>query len=255
MSIWCNNNGINLNSSKSVAMQFYTKNTNINSSLLVKVEGKSIANVTSTKFLGIHIDQKLTWSVHIENIVSKLSSYCFVIRNIRGTVSNDVLKLLYFGLVQSTISYGIIYWGQAHDAFKIFTTQKKIIRYMMGLPITASCRQHFKSLGIMTLPSLYIYSLIIYTRNQNSIQKRKDIHDYDTRTKNDMATPFYRLSVCQQNPRYIGIKMFNKLTKLHKIDNNFNMSRFKTELKKFLISKCYYSVDDFFNDNTASQNV
>lgn len=255
MSNWCKNNGINLNSSKSMAMQFCTKNKNINSSLLLKAEGKSIANVTSTKFLGIYIDQKLTWSIHIENIVSKLSSYCFIIRNIKGTVSNEVLKLLYFGLIQSTISYGIIYWGQAHDALQIFTMQKKVIRYMLGLPMIASCREHFKRLEIMTFPSLYIYSLIIHTRKLNYIQKRKDIHDYDTRTKNDMALPFSRLSVCQQNPRYAGIKMYNKLTNLKEIDNNLKMSRFKAELKKFLICKCYYSVDDFFNDNTTFHNV
>lgn len=132
MSGWCLSNGLKLNTTKSCIVQFATKNRTIDYSILVRTEEKSIANACNTKFLGIYLDQKLTWSAHVEYILPKLSSYCYLIRNIRDTVCNDILKLLYFGLAQATLSYGIIYWGQSSEAKSVFIAQKKILETWQG---------------------------------------------------------------------------------------------------------------------------
>jgi hypothetical protein len=77
----------------------------------VNYEQISLTNVTEAKFLGLIIDDTLTWKQHIEYLKKKMSLACFALRNIKDTVSLDALKLIYFANVHSIISYGIIFWG------------------------------------------------------------------------------------------------------------------------------------------------
>jgi hypothetical protein len=43
-------------------------------------------NITNIKFLGIMVDNTLTWKIHIEMITQKLSMACFVPRAIKPFV-------------------------------------------------------------------------------------------------------------------------------------------------------------------------
>jgi len=38
------------------------------------IDGKSIKQVSSTKSLGVHVDENLSWNVHIETIAKKIAS-------------------------------------------------------------------------------------------------------------------------------------------------------------------------------------
>ena len=38
------------------------------------IDGAPITHVTSTKSLGVHIDQTLSWNVHVENLCKKFAS-------------------------------------------------------------------------------------------------------------------------------------------------------------------------------------
>jgi hypothetical protein len=57
-----------------------------NSETKIDYDEKSITNATETKFLGLVIDDTLSWKQHTEQIVNKLSSACYVLRNIRYIV-------------------------------------------------------------------------------------------------------------------------------------------------------------------------
>ncbi|KAJ8963510.1 hypothetical protein NQ317_010575, partial [Molorchus minor] len=94
------------------------------SKLSYHINQRSIEQATSTKFLGVGIDQKMTWEYHITQVASKLSTACFFLRQ-QDTVSLDILKLAYFGLVQSTLNYGLMFWGNSSHMHKAFIIQKK----------------------------------------------------------------------------------------------------------------------------------
>lgn len=248
VAMWMKSNGIQLNKQKSAAIKFVPKNTHVDTSVLLKVERKSIENVDATKFLGVYLDHKLTWNYHINYILPKLSSCSFLIQNIRNTVSIDVLKLVYFGLFQSIITYGIIYWGLAAGAERIFAAQKNAIRRITQSSHLAPCRDLFKKLKILTFPSLYIYSLLIYIKKDlTKWQTRSNIHSYETRNKKLYNVPYSRLSIGQTNPQYTGLQLYNHAIKVYKcFEENDNLNVFKSKIKMFLLNKCFYSVDDFF---------
>lgn len=224
-------------------MSFLPKNTCQNSNLLVKLNKKSIAQVNSIKFLGVTFDHKMTWEEHIDNVSTKLSSACFVIRQLRNTVTLDVLKLAYFGLVQSVLSYGIMYWGNSAHVDKAFIMQKRILRCMMGVHPHTSCRELFINLSILTLPSLYIYSLVLHVKKQNSVIRNTSVHTHNTRNKNHVHQPFSRLTVGQNSHDYQGVICFNRFIDLSGDVDNFNT--FKNNLYAFLTKKAFYSVSEY----------
>jgi hypothetical protein len=100
------------------------------------------------------------WSQHIHYIIKKLSVACYAIISIKYMVTAETLRLIYFAHVHLVISYGIIFWGSAIQAKKVFVMQKRILRVMMNMRPRDSCREIFKRIKIMTLYSQYIYALL-----------------------------------------------------------------------------------------------
>ena len=72
---WFQENLITLNLLKTHFIQFTNKNIG-NSDIQIKIENKYIATVNEIKFLGLIIDNKLSWKGHIDHIIPKLSSAC-----------------------------------------------------------------------------------------------------------------------------------------------------------------------------------
>ena len=67
---WFNANKLSLNIGKMVAMKFWDDVTNFH----VKIDDQDIPLVKHTKFLGVHIDNMLSWQCHIGNVMEKLNN-------------------------------------------------------------------------------------------------------------------------------------------------------------------------------------
>jgi len=122
----------------------------------IKYDQECITNASEIKFLGLTIDETLSWKQHIEQVLNKMCTACYALRNIKHIVPIDTLRVIYFAHIHSIINYGIIFWGSSSYANKVFILQKKIIRIITNTRPRDSCRKVFKSMEIMTLYSLYI---------------------------------------------------------------------------------------------------
>lgn len=101
------NLGISLNISKTNFMRFLPKNVNQYLSLRIIENQGLIQKTSTTTFLGVIVHHKMTWEQHIHNVVTKWSSICFLIRQLRNTVSIDILRMVYHAHVQFVLSYGL----------------------------------------------------------------------------------------------------------------------------------------------------
>ena len=86
---------------------------------------KKIANTCTTKFLGLTLENMLSWKTHIDTNVPKLSSATFVIRTVKPFLSQVSLKMIYYSYFHSIMTYGIIFWGNSYCSKTIFRLQKK----------------------------------------------------------------------------------------------------------------------------------
>jgi len=90
---------------KTHCLKFRTRNFN-NININIRYNYKSVSN--TTKFLGLIIDDTLSWECHIDQIQSKLSLACFAIRSVKSVMSQDTLQMMYFPYKHSITTYGII---------------------------------------------------------------------------------------------------------------------------------------------------
>jgi hypothetical protein len=168
-------------------------------------------------------------------------------RAIKPLLSLHVLKEIYYSHFHAIISYGLMFWGNSAHSVKVFRMQKKIIRIMTGSRSRESCRKWFKHYNILTLPSLYILSILRFViKNKETFITNNEIHEHDTRQVNNLHFPLATLKKFQSGAYYMGIKIYNNLPDYIKQEFN-NKIKFESLLKQFLHQKTYYSIDEFLN--------
>ena len=167
----------------------YAVNVNIN------YKSNRINNLYYTNFLGLTLDSTLSWKPHIDQLISKLNSECYVIRSLKSIISLKNLKTIYFCRVHSIISYDIIFGGNSTYSKTIFKLQKRVIRIMMNVGNRESCHKLFKKLNILSLHSQYILSLLLFVvKNVNMFKSNLLVHSINTRHCSDLYLPSTLLS-------------------------------------------------------------
>jgi hypothetical protein len=157
----------------------------------------------------------------------------------------QTLRTVYFAHFHSLVNYGIIFWGNTSSMLKVFLTQKKILRIMLGISAWSSCRKWLKKLEILPIPSLYIYSLMLFlVDNLHYFQTNSSVHDISTIYKNQLHIPSVRLSAIQRGITYSATKIFNKLP--HSISRlKKDKLVFKSAIRNYLLKHVFYSKEEF----------
>ena len=125
-------------------------------------------------------------------------------RVVKPYVLHSTLKIIYYSYFHSVMRYGLIFWGSSAESIKIFRLQNRIIRIMMGYKRNQSCRELFYKLGILSLPSQYIFNLLIFLNKNKSITNL-EIHSHNTRQHKNFHQPSVRLAKCQKGVDYLGV--------------------------------------------------
>ena len=112
---------------------------------------------SDTPDLGVLVDNNLDWKHHIKQVCKKISSGAWAIARLRNYVNTCTLKLVYYSLIYSHLSYCINTWGSASSCnlkpFKIL--QKHIIRLIAGSEYRAPSSPLFSQLQILLLEDIY----------------------------------------------------------------------------------------------------
>ena len=124
---WLVSNKLTLNYKKTKYMIFHKKG--VSKRLLKKVNlninKNNIKQVTTFKYLGVYLDNKLSWHEHIQNLQTKLAKFTGVVYKIRNFVPRKILVMLYNSLVGSYLRYGIRAWGSSSPNFRNTSSSSK----------------------------------------------------------------------------------------------------------------------------------
>ena len=106
-----------------------------------------LKKVASAKFLGVIIDENLTWDEHIIYIESKLLSCIATIKRIRKFIPKMYHNQLYHSLFLPHLTYGLSSWGGACPSKlnKIFSLQKRCIRILYGKQISFDHSEYYET--------------------------------------------------------------------------------------------------------------
>jgi len=192
--------------------------------------------------LGVMMDGTGGWKTHCLTINTSLNSKLHLLRALKSIVIPNILKMVYWSCFHSTLSYCILVWGHSTWARDVFKTQRKAIRVLGSLPHRADCRAAYRSLGILTLPSVYIYRCLIYVHGKaGSIEEQGAKHSYNTRKANDLQISFVRLEG-SKNVDYWGVRLFNLLPMTVKC---LPKTAFCRLMKDFLLRGAFYSLEKY----------
>jgi len=153
---WLHFKKLSLNYSKTTYMIASRKNNQL-TDFNVKINDKTITRTTCVKYLGVFIDNKLTWSNHIAYLENKLSRSVGIFYRIRQYLSDSALKSLYFSFVYSHLQFGIGAWGGVGitTSNQLNVLHNKIIRAMTYSSFRTKTTPLYKKLNLLKLDNIY----------------------------------------------------------------------------------------------------
>ena len=130
VNIWLNANKLTLNVKKTHYMMFHQTRIKHGNNITMYIKKNPIEHKSSTKFLGIIIDNKLNWSAHITYIKNKISKSTGIMSKIRKFMDKQTLRNIYFSFIYPYLIYCIETLGNAHDTHlnPLINIQKRGIR-------------------------------------------------------------------------------------------------------------------------------
>ena len=191
---WFQANKLSLNASKTKYVFFHKlragKNLPINLPQL-KINETEIKREHSLKFLGVMIDENLTWKKHIDLIVSKISKSIGVLYKASRFLNFNCLKSIYFALIHSYINYANIAWGSScrTNLKKIHLKQKQAVRIIFHKDRLTHSRPLLRILKALNVYQVNLYQVtsFMYQTKEGTVPKvfNKNFssvnHSYTTR--------------------------------------------------------------------------
>ncbi|KAI4894603.1 hypothetical protein NFI96_000714 [Prochilodus magdalenae] len=107
---WCRTNNLSLNVDKTKEMVVDFRRTRRDHSPL-HIDGSTVEIVKSTKFLGVHLAEDLTWSLNTSTITKKAQQRLYFLRRLRKAhLPPPILTTFYRGTIESILSSCITAW-------------------------------------------------------------------------------------------------------------------------------------------------
>jgi len=148
---WLSANKLSINVKKSKLLIFSDKvhPDNIN----LTMNNETLTEVENAKYLGVHIDNKLKWTKHINSINLKLSKGLSLLAKIRHFVPKTVMKSMYYTFINPHIEYNLLNWSTANqtELNTINAKLNKAIRIMSFKKSDCPSSPLFKALDILPL--------------------------------------------------------------------------------------------------------
>ena len=98
-------------------------------------------------FLGITLDQNITWKPHITKMAIKLARVAGVLNKLKHISPQHILLTIHNSLIQPHLIYGLYLWGLNCTRLKIL--QKKAVKILAFRPYTSHSTSIFKTLKIL----------------------------------------------------------------------------------------------------------
>ena len=109
---WLQENKLVLNQSKTKWMLFGTRQKLEHSSdIAIQSHGQNIERVSSFCYLGVTLDEHLSWNEHVEMICRKVSKRLGLLSRIRPYLTQNAAKCVYNCLIQPIFNYTDTLWG------------------------------------------------------------------------------------------------------------------------------------------------
>ena len=248
---WCLCNRLTINYSQTCFMIFHSKRKPIPCNISeIKVNDITISRVNVTKYLGLYIDEHLTWDHHITHLCNSLTKFFGIFKKIQNSSTKELSRQLYYAFIHSRINYGIQVYGSCALRLrsKIQILSNKLLKYLLRLPQRTPTNELHKDMKILKIDDLITINILAFVKkclfdDCPELFKsyfRYQSHNYDTRD----PKLFVKRSKTQLGSNSLKIKgasLWNNIE--NEIKSKCHLKSFKKCLTLHFISK-YRTVDN-----------
>ena len=240
---WFIANRLHMNADKTNIMVFPKTKA---SEICVKLSGTAIKKVQHCRYLGLFIDDTLTWSHHIDTIYSKLLKYIGIFYKIRSKLPWSILRNIYFAFVYPHILYGIEIYANTSSTHlkKLIIMNNKLLRILQNKPHKFPVKDLYLNFDTLAIPDLHIFQLLIVVHKflhhkhllpnafVNYFTLNSSIHMHNTRVRENLHLASVSKDYGKRTVNYKASKLWNQLPPSFKEFSS--VKHFKNKLKKFL---------------------
>ena len=223
LSKWFKSNRLLLNINKTNFM-FFSLNAMLHrNDFPIEIDNTPIHRVSETKFLGVFIDSKLTWSSHIIHTSKKVSKSIGILNKLKNILDEPTLLNFYNSLVHPYLMYCHIIWGKCSSTNmkKLIVLQKKSVRIITNSVFLAHTDPLFSRLKILKVQDLFNYLCcilifkLIHDQCPHSFSSAINLHrvSHNVNTRSNLRkyfVPFCRTTMKQRSLAYVLPKLCNE---------------------------------------------
>ena len=254
---WVFANGLALNLKKTHYMIFSRSRSELPGPLILC--NKDIERKSESKFLGVILDEKLTWASHIIAVKSKMSRYIGVMCKVKKFLPLSARIQIFHSFVQSYLNFCSLVWGFAAKSHinSLFSKQKQGLRAIVpgfikykfkdGV-LPGHTKEHFNEYAILTVPNLIASNALIFTHKVRFFKKALPESICETIAANS-PVPGSTYESCQSWTEKYENNIYNNsifykgplLSASPKVSNFstpgclFNIKSYKTNVKKGIL--------------------
>ena len=172
----------------------------------IRIDDEMIKRVDRTKSVGLTIDDRLSWSNHVDEICRKVSSAIGALKRIRHFISANTALQIYNALILPHFDYCSPVWDclSSQSSDKLQKLQNRAARVITKLPFDTSSN--------LLLDSLKWEKLSLRRKKQKALIMYKTIHD--------LAPEYLQRLFSQRDAEYNLRNLEGKLT-LPKPNTNY----------------------------------
>ena len=204
--------------------------------------------VEKTKFLGVVIDNKLSWQDHINYISGKIARGIGILIKAMAFLNKETLVTLYYSFVYPYLIYCNHVWGSScsKNIKRLFMLQKKAIRIMCNANPRCHSAPLFKELKLLNIWQInkflvgqFMYKC--YRRTlpsvfDNYFVRTQDVHSYNTRQASlFFDLPRVKTNYCKNGIRFRGPAIWNDIIR-NKVSPDNSICTFKFNIKYLLLN-------------------
>ena len=208
---------------------------------------KQNKHVKFTKFLGIFIDEHLSWTTHIDNLSKQVARNVEMLNKLKHFLPMYIMRTIYCSAILSHLQYCTLLWENSYctNLNKLRILQKKAIRIITNSHYIAHTDPLFSKLKLLKLDDLYKHQLVIFMyKAANSklpdsmssmLTRTQNIHKHNLRHQNSYYIQNIRANSRKCTINYSGPVYWNALPS--KLKQLVSIQQFKNKLKELLLSK------------------
>ena len=227
-------------------MLFSFPQRKLNFDIDLQITGVRLERTTEFDFLGLIINEKLSWNAHLNKISNKIARIIGIIKRLHYFLPKCTLLLIYNSLFLPHANYSILAWGFACD--RILKLQKSAIRLISSAQYNAHTDPLFKTLKILKVTDLFklksLKFFFRYSKNElpgyfdNMFTSIPSTHNYPTRYRDVPRYAIPRHASTEKCIRHSITKLIQNspMTVTSKIHTH-SYSGFSQYVKNFYISQ------------------